>query len=288
MLKEASGTFKLRNPEWSLNEVRHAECFSAAQTLSASGYSFDYFSRTGVADWLDRCRQEPPCLECEKFYVGGILADPQCSETGDDELVVHLRSGDIWSEKPHKRYGQPPLSSYAAVLAHRSWKKILIVTEPTPELLRHPFAAILPAMVRQTVADTVQILDFTSDLRTLLCARALVASHSTLTTMYLMHNQRLQSLYADALMHGTQLHNVNGQEVCSAPGAAVLSVSDLLAARPSLSIFLMPLSEEWTPTYTPYGAWKNTYAQRVEMLSAGWGPLLQQPPPPMIECRAGE
>ncbi|KAG5183319.1 hypothetical protein JKP88DRAFT_290443 [Tribonema minus] len=44
--------------------------------------------------------------------------------------VMHLRLGDVWARRPHKRYGQPPLSWYTAVLQHRAWRSVVLVTEP--------------------------------------------------------------------------------------------------------------------------------------------------------------
>lgn len=44
-------------------------------------------------------------------------------------LTIHLRSGDIFGEKPHPGYGQPPLSFYQAVIEAYDWESILIVTE---------------------------------------------------------------------------------------------------------------------------------------------------------------
>ncbi len=34
----------------------------------------------------------------------------------DDELVVHIRSGDVFKSNPHRAYGQPPLSFYRLII----------------------------------------------------------------------------------------------------------------------------------------------------------------------------
>jgi hypothetical protein len=38
------------------------------------------------------------------------------SPPADDELVIHLRSGDIFGSQPHPNYRQPPLSFYQSVI----------------------------------------------------------------------------------------------------------------------------------------------------------------------------
>jgi hypothetical protein len=47
--------------------------------------------------------------------------------TDNDELTVYLRSEDIFSSKPHPRYGQPPFSYYRLVIESYGWKKLRLV-----------------------------------------------------------------------------------------------------------------------------------------------------------------
>ena len=46
-----------------------------------------------------------------------------------DVLTVHLRSGDVFSERPHPAYGQPPLAFYERVIDSKQWKQIVVVAE---------------------------------------------------------------------------------------------------------------------------------------------------------------
>jgi hypothetical protein len=75
-----------------------------------------------------------PVIGCEKAFIGELLKDAECDslDIQPDELVIRLRSGDIWSHDGavNNHYGQPPLSWYIAVIQHRSWRKVLLVTEP--------------------------------------------------------------------------------------------------------------------------------------------------------------
>lgn len=47
----------------------------------------------------------------------------------EQTLVIHVRSGDIFSKLPHSDYGQPPLSFYITVLQSRSWQGVRVVAE---------------------------------------------------------------------------------------------------------------------------------------------------------------
>lgn len=44
-----------------------------------------------------------------------------------DTLVIHLRGGDVFSERNVSQYGQPPLSFYLAVLNHQLWGRVVLV-----------------------------------------------------------------------------------------------------------------------------------------------------------------
>jgi hypothetical protein len=47
----------------------------------------------------------------------------------DDELVIHIRSGNIFGGWVHKNYAQPPMSFYDKVISEAKPNKIVIVTE---------------------------------------------------------------------------------------------------------------------------------------------------------------
>lgn len=47
----------------------------------------------------------------------------------EETLVIHVRSGDIFSTLPHSDYGQPPLSFYITILQSRFWQGVRIVAE---------------------------------------------------------------------------------------------------------------------------------------------------------------
>jgi hypothetical protein len=52
----------------------------------------------------------------------------QLPPLADDELVVHLRSGDVFdSPIPHPSYGQPPLAYYLKILRSRAWRSVTMV-----------------------------------------------------------------------------------------------------------------------------------------------------------------
>ena len=52
-------------------------------------------------------------------------------KTTEKELYIHIRSGDIFKEKPCPYYGQPPLCFYESIIEKWGFKKVYILTEDT-------------------------------------------------------------------------------------------------------------------------------------------------------------
>ena len=97
------------------------------------------------------------------------------SSPSPDELVIHVRSGDLFGNKPHPRYGQPPLAYYALAVKRGmelGFRKVRVVAEdrlnPVVDALeRHLDSGGIPV--------TMQIGEsLATDLATLLGARGLV------------------------------------------------------------------------------------------------------------------
>lgn len=46
-----------------------------------------------------------------------------------NDLIIHIRSGDVYSNNPHPGWVQPPLSFYNKVINDREWRKIYLICE---------------------------------------------------------------------------------------------------------------------------------------------------------------
>ena len=139
-------------------------------------------------------------------YANLLPPAEACPEVADNEtLVAHVRSGDIFSApRPNAGYGQPALSYYMQAWAHSALPQLLVVTEdlanPVARVMRqlerwwppppHEHSHARPTHgVRVRVGGT-----WRDDLRILLCARHLLLSKSSLSTL-LLTNPRLRSVY---------------------------------------------------------------------------------------------
>lgn len=67
-----------------------------------------------------------------------------------DALYIHVRSGDIFSERPNRYYGQPPLCYYESIIKKWNFKDIYILTEDT----KNPVTNILVNKYNATLIIT--------------------------------------------------------------------------------------------------------------------------------------
>jgi hypothetical protein len=119
-------------------------------------------------------------------------------EVPDDELVVHLRGGDVFQPGwVHPSYIQPPLAFYrravAAAALEAPLTRVRLVSEDRANPCLEPLAAWIE---RLGLPVTVRSSHFGSDLGALLGARRLVASNSTLLGAVALLSDRLRTLYS--------------------------------------------------------------------------------------------
>ena len=92
-------------------------------------------------------------------------------------VVIHVRSGDAFSDTPHPNMGQPPLSFYTKALRALTPTQVVLVVED----FRNPvIGELVDFLERQSIACVVQSGTFDDDLRVLLAAQTLIVSRGTL------------------------------------------------------------------------------------------------------------
>jgi hypothetical protein len=213
------------------------------------------------------------------FGVPGRALGSSCPATSRNALVVHVRSGDIFTNwrnghrtVHHSGYestmasrGQPPLSFYLRALAHRPpprrrpYDELVLVTSPDrSNPVIHALEQLAQAINDRSGPDDKTHLfvrvsasqDFRQDLTELLCAHQLIDASSSLSHMF-DDSPNIRIRYSFAAHRGR----------CE--------------AAPSMCQQTLPGAEEsyvqsWRVCsdgqYTPLHRWNNTDAQQLEML----------------------
>ncbi len=74
---------------------------------------------------------KPEEMEAIRGALRGALLPESLSGSPrkKDDLVIHLRSGDVFWPNPHPAYGQPPLGFYKKIIQSKRWNSVTLVSE---------------------------------------------------------------------------------------------------------------------------------------------------------------
>jgi hypothetical protein len=109
-----------------------------------------------------------------------------------DTLVIHIRSGDVFRERPHHSLGQPPLSFYEKVLEHSRPQNVVLVYEDTLNPVIPNLQARLESL---SIPYSIHSGDLRSDLQLLLSARQLVTGNGTFGQAVLVLSPHIERWY---------------------------------------------------------------------------------------------
>ena len=78
----------------------------------------------------------------------------------EDDVVIHIRSGDIFKKKPHRIYAPPPLAFYEHILDKHEYKNIIILCEDMVNPVINELLQIYEnsAYCKNTLQDDIRIL----------------------------------------------------------------------------------------------------------------------------------
>jgi hypothetical protein len=108
----------------------------------------------------------------------------------DNELVIQVRSGDVFKKFPSAKYVPSPLSLFQKIIDENQYKKTKIVCEN----LMNP---CIEALTQKYPSIDVQSSDLESDLRTLVNAENLCITVGTFGLIVCLLSKKLKNLYVD-------------------------------------------------------------------------------------------
>ena len=159
------------------------------------------------------------------------LSNEKQLDITDDDLIIHIRSGDVYSSKPHPGWIQPPLSFYENIIKERTWRKIILICEddksPVIKPLIHKYSNI------QFRIQSLQI-----DIDYIIQSKNICFGMGSFVPALLLLNNNLNTIYYPSYCHRYLLDIVLYKNK---------KVYELL-------------------NYIKIGEWKNTMVQRRIML----------------------
>lgn len=154
------------------------------------------------------------------------------------DLVIHIRSGDVFGKRPNRRYPQPPLAYYRLCVrrafAELGLRRVVLVYE---DALNPCIGALALWLEQAGIPFATQSRPFEEDLALLLAARHCVFGRGSLGPAVTLLSRRLETVFSPWL------------EWALAPAAAARGLRHLQV-------------EDRAGCFTPVGAWRNTEPQR--------------------------
>lgn len=154
-----------------------------------------YFERTDFGPWIAQLKRR----ELLKIITSSVCPalDIPTVDVPDDQLVIHIRAGDVFKESPHPRYAQPPLSFYTLIIeALRDAGEIssvCLVFEDT----KNPCVAALSAYLTRTgLPYRTQSGSFAEDAAVVFGARRVIFGVGTFGLGMAATSRKLREVYA--------------------------------------------------------------------------------------------
>jgi hypothetical protein len=145
-----------------------------SEPIYSTSESAYFFSRNKIVDI------NTECFTTNHDVVANLLADlfvvdyKALSPLDPDDLVIHIRSGDLFiKETPHPAYIPPPLSYYTYILQTRKYKNIYLIAEDRLNPCINKLLELYPNIIFKEQS-------FIEDIRIILRAQTVVCSVGTM------------------------------------------------------------------------------------------------------------
>lgn len=124
------------------------------------------------------------------------------------QLVIHVRSGDVFGANPHADYAPPPLGYYLSAIEQADPVRVLVVAQDHD----HPFFGDLAEACRQRgIGFDVQVSSLEDDLRALTSASMLCLSQGTMGVGAALLSRRVKRVFLPSPSQAARLGRLRAQ-----------------------------------------------------------------------------
>lgn len=106
----------------------------------------------------------------------------------DNDVCIHIRSGDIFSNNPHPLYIMPPLSYYTKILNSNNFNKIYLICEDTSNPLVYALIKLYPNLI-------FQVRSLYTDIELILSCKNIIESYGSFTKCLLLLSDNITNIF---------------------------------------------------------------------------------------------
>jgi hypothetical protein len=155
------------------------------------------------------------------------------NKLNDNDLTIHIRSGDIFGSNPHKGWVQPPLQFYINIINSKKWTNIYLISED----LKNPCTKQLLTMYKNIIYNKNNLK---TDIQIILNSTNIVYGYGTFIPSLLLLNNFCKNIYYPKYCERYLLYYLNDNVT-----KHIYSIKN----------------------YIKVGEWNNTFKQREWMIN---------------------
>jgi len=120
----------------------------------------EFFNRETVKNINSALFSENNARSLEILQGCFVIKAATIKPLGSNDVVIHIRSGDIFNVNPHPLYVQPPLSFYTQLLNDKKFDAIYLIAEDTKNPCIDALLKVYPYIhyTKNTLEDDIRIL----------------------------------------------------------------------------------------------------------------------------------
>jgi hypothetical protein len=121
-----------------------------------------------------------------------IIKQNEFKKIDENDIIIHIRSGDVFSNNPHGGYTPPPLAYYTNILDNNKFNKIIIVCEDKINPVIDKLLKIYPNSVynKNSLKDDIKII---------LGATTIISSVGTFIPSLKLLSDNIKKIYSTSL-----------------------------------------------------------------------------------------
>ena len=117
-----------------------------------------------------------------------VIKSEDCIKAHQNDLHIHIRGGDNFTDRPHPVYIQPPLKFYTEIINSQKWSKIYIISEDR----KNPCVDKLVEMYPKIQIKSSTLIN---DIKVIIGAFNIVASFGTFISSILRFSNNVKQVF---------------------------------------------------------------------------------------------
>ena len=133
-------------------------------------------------------------IDIKKYLSNILIYDNLNEKINNEDLVIHVRSGDVYDQLPHSGWIQPPLNFYEKIIESNKWEKIYLICEDN-----NP--PVIKPLLNKYKNIIFKLRDLQHDIYYIVNAKNICFGMGSFTPALLLLNKNIKTIYYPQYCH---------------------------------------------------------------------------------------